>query len=91
MPKVAEMLKTILYIIVFYKVTVMVFLSGRQNCLQQKILFVNRETSECSMEVRCQSGKGISYSSNGTLCLVRVNLKKNQVNWINYQSLKENP
>ena len=52
----------------------MAFLSGQQECSKQKILFVTQEGSDCSMEVRCQSEKGIPYSSNGTLCLVRVNL-----------------
>ena len=62
--------------IVFCQVNVMAFLSGRQECFQQKILFVNDETSDCLMEIRCQSEKGIPYSSNDTLCLVRLHLKK---------------
>ena len=59
---------------VFCQVNVIAFLSGRQDCSQQTILLVNRETSDCSMEIRCQSEKGIPYSSNATLCLVRVSL-----------------
>ena len=55
----------------------MAYLSGHQDCSQQKILFVNHETSDCSMEIRCQSLKGIPYSSNATLCLVKFDLNKN--------------
>ena len=55
----------------------MVFLSGRQDCRTQEILFVNHETPDCSMEIRCQSEKGIPYSSNDTMCLVRVKLNYN--------------
>ena len=39
--------------------------------VRQKILFVYPETPDSSMEIRCQSQKGISYGSNDTLCLVR--------------------
>ena len=66
-----------LYIIVSFQVNVMVFLSERQECWRQEILYVNQEGSDCSREIRCTSEKEIPYGSNDTLCLVRLHLNIN--------------
>ena len=49
----------------------MALLSGKQDCSKQEFLYFPKNSSDCSVENRCQSVRSKPHWNHGTLCFVR--------------------